>query len=90
MDCSYSFGFKSVRNVIEMALKLLFLPKNYKNHSAAGGSLPHAPSVICLSCISLFSTGPKLDSFSMGRQMYCKVIKMRVFTLFWVPNCIFS
>ena len=43
-----------------MALKSLFLPKNRKNHPAAGGS---ASSVTRLSCIGLFSTGPKLDNF---------------------------
>ena len=51
--CSYSYGFKNVRNVIEMALKLLFLPQNHKNRPAAGGSAPQAPSVIRLSCIGL-------------------------------------
>ena len=43
-----------------MALKLLFLPQNRKNHPAAGG---FAPSVTRLSCNSLFSMGPKLDNF---------------------------
>ena len=49
-----------MRNVIEMALKSLFLPKNCKNHPAAGGS---APSATRLSCIDLICTGPKLDNF---------------------------
>ena len=49
-----------MRNVIEIALKSLFLPKNPKNHPAAGGS---APSVTRLSCIGLYSMGPKLDNF---------------------------
>ena len=43
-----------------MALKLLFLPQNRKNHPAAGG---FAPSVTRLSCNGLFSMGPKLDNF---------------------------
>ena len=41
-------------------IKLLSLPKNCKNHPAAGGL---APSVTRLSCNGLFSTGPKLDNF---------------------------
>ena len=41
-------------------IKLLSLPKNRKNHPAAGGL---APSVTHLSCNGLFSTGPKLDNF---------------------------
>ena len=40
-------------------IKLLFLPKNCKNHPAAGGS---ALSVIRLSCNGLFNTGPKLGN----------------------------
>ena len=52
--------FKNMQNVIEMALKSLFLPQNRKNHPGAGGS---APSVTRLSCIGLFSTGSKLDNF---------------------------
>ena len=43
-----------------MALKLLFLPQNRKNHPAAAGS---APSVTRLSSNGLFSTGPKLNNF---------------------------
>ena len=46
-----------------MALKLLLLPQNYKNCPAPGGSAPHTPSVMRLSCISLFNTGPKLDNW---------------------------
>ena len=33
--CSYSYIFNNERNVIEMALKSLFLPQNYKNQLAA-------------------------------------------------------
>ena len=45
--------------VLEIALKLLFLPQNHKNPSAAGGySLSDT-----LELLSLFSTGPKLDNF---------------------------
>ena len=43
-----------------MELKSLFLPKNRKNHEAAGGS---APSVTRLSCNVWFSTVPKLEDF---------------------------
>ena len=40
--CSFSFGFKNVRNVIEIVLKSLFLQENLKNRAAAGGSEPQA------------------------------------------------
>ena len=40
-------------------IKLLFLPKNRKNHPTAGGS---APSGTRLSSNGLFSTGPKLGN----------------------------
>ena len=43
-----------------MALKLLFLQQNRKNHPAAGGS---ARSATRLSRNGLFSTGPKLNNF---------------------------
>ena len=40
--CCYLYGFKNVQNVIEIALKLLFLQQNHKNRPAAGGSEPQA------------------------------------------------
>ena len=43
-----------------MALKLVFLPQNRKNHPAPGG---YVPSVTRLSCNGWFSTVPKLDIF---------------------------
>ena len=49
---------------------LNFLPQNHKNHSATGGSAPQAPSVIRLSYIDLFSTGPKLDNFWAKKFTY--------------------
>ena len=52
-----------MRNVIKMALKLLFLQQNQKNCAAVGGLVPQAPFVIHLSCMSLFSTGPESDNF---------------------------
>ena len=54
-----------MRKVIEMALKLLSLPQNHKNRPAAGALRPSAlcETVIHLSYISLFSTGPKLENF---------------------------
>ena len=51
-----------MRSVIEMAFKSLFLPQNHKNHPAAGAS-PSGSPVIHLSCIGLFSSGPKEDNF---------------------------
>ena len=38
------------------------MAQNHQSHPAAG-ALPPGPSVIRLSCIGLFSTGPKLDNF---------------------------
>ena len=48
-----------------MAFKSLFLPQTPKNRPSTEGSatFPQAPSAIRLNCISLFSTGPKLDNF---------------------------
>ena len=43
-----------------MALELLLLPQK---SSSGWGRCPQAPSVISLSCIRLFSSGPKLDNF---------------------------
>ena len=48
--CSYSHGFKNLQNAIEMALKSLFLPQNYKGFAggsltAAGGSAPLCDTV---------------------------------------------
>ena len=61
--------------MIEMALKLLFMPQNHQNRPAAGGSVPPCPSVIRLSYISLFSTGPKLESFAQ-----------KILLLVWAPS----
>ena len=36
----YSYGFKNVQKMIEMALKLLFLQQNHKNRPADGGFAP--------------------------------------------------
>ena len=47
-------------------IKSLFLPKNCKNHPAAGGC---APSVTRLNCKGLFSTGPKLDHFCAKKHL---------------------
>ena len=54
---------ETYENVIEVALKSLFckITKIAKRLEALPP--PQAPSVIRLSCISLLSTGPKLDSF---------------------------
>ena len=59
----YSYGFKNVRNVIKRALKLLFFWRKITKVIQQLGALPPGPSVIRLSYIGLFSTGPKLDKF---------------------------
>ena len=46
-----------------MVLKSLFLSQNDKIPQRLEAVPPQAPSTICLSCISLFSTGPKSDKF---------------------------
>ena len=61
--CGHSFGFKNVQKVIEMALKLLFFPAKSQKSPSGWGLYPQTPTVMRLSCISLFSTGPKLDNF---------------------------
>ena len=59
MYCYYSYGFKNVRNVIKIAIFWHKITKVIQQLWA----LPPGPSVIRLSCIGLFSTGPKLDNF---------------------------
>ena len=65
---------QKVRNVITMMLNSCFLMQNHQNFSAAGDSSPipvfshyiftdYASYVTRLSCISLFSTGPKSANF---------------------------
>ena len=60
--CNNSYGFKNVRNVIEMALKSLFLPQNDKSHPAAGGSAPR-PLCDTLELHRFVQHGSKLDHF---------------------------
>ena len=49
--------------MIEMALKLLFFAANSQISPSSRGFCTQVPFVIRLSCIGLFSTGPKLDNF---------------------------
>ena len=56
------YGFKNVRNVIEMALKLLFFAAKSQKPLSGRGLCPQATSVIHLTCSGLFITGPKLDN----------------------------
>ena len=51
-----------MRNVIEMALKLLFLPQIFKNHPAVMGSAP-GPLCDTLTLHQFVQQGPKLDNF---------------------------
>ena len=51
-----------MQKVIEMALKSLFLPQNYKIHSAAGGSAAR-PLCDTLELHRFVQHGPKLDNF---------------------------
>ena len=41
--------------------------QNHKIRPAAGGFDPRSSSVTSLSCISLFSTGPKFDNFEQNK-----------------------
>ena len=59
--CGYSYGFKNVWNVIEMALKSLFFCRKITKITQWQESLP--PSAICLNFINLFSMELKLDNF---------------------------
>ena len=57
------YGFKNVRIVIEMTLKLLFVAAKSQKLPRRWELCPQVPFVTSLSCIGLFSTGPKLDKF---------------------------
>ena len=57
------YGFKNERIVIEMTLKLLFVAAKSQKLPRRWELCPQAPSVTSLSCIGLFSTGPKVDKF---------------------------
>ena len=57
------YGFKNVRIMIEMTLKLLFVAAKLQKFSRRWELCPQAPFVTSLSCIGWFSTGPKLDKF---------------------------
>ena len=52
-----------MRNVIKMAVKLLFFAKKITKLPRGRGLCPQAPSVIRLSCIGLLSTRPKIGNF---------------------------
>ena len=54
---------QKVRKVIKMPLKSLFLCCKISNIAQGLGLHPQPRSVTCSSCISLFSTKPKLDNF---------------------------
>ena len=63
-------ALKDVRNVIEeMVLKLQFFQQNHKNHPGLGALTPRPLFVTHLSCISLFSTGPKLENFCVKKVL---------------------
>ena len=64
----YLYGFKNVQKVNEMTLKLLFYCCKITSFDQQMGALPPGLSVIRLSCISLFSTGPKLHNFSCEKN----------------------
>ena len=63
ISCSYSKGFKIVRSDSNGVKNRYFCRKNNKNRPAAGALTPKPPFVTHLSCISLFSSGPKLHIF---------------------------
>ena len=59
--CNYCIDMALKRAKCDLnGVKIAIFAINRKNHPAAGNS---ASSVTRLSCNSLFSTGPKLDSF---------------------------
>ena len=51
-----------MRNIIEMAIKLLFFCRKIVK-------ITQAPSVIRLSCIDLFGMEPKLDNFGAKKNL---------------------
>ena len=64
------YGFKNVRNVIEMALKLLFFAAKSQKPLSGRGLCPQATSVIHLTCSGLFITGPKLDNICEKKNFW--------------------
>ena len=58
-----------------MALKSLFFPAKSRISPSGWGLCPHTPSVMCLSCNSLFSMGPKLDNFC-GKNLLMALIAL--------------
>ena len=68
--CFWShYGFKNVRNVIEMALKSPFFASTSQKSPSGRAALPQTTSVIRLTCSGLFSTGPKLDNFCAKKKL---------------------
>ena len=61
-----------MRNVIEMALKLLFYAAKSQNSPSGWGLCPQARSVTSLSSVSLFSTIPKLGNFC-SKKIYFEI-----------------
>ena len=82
--CNYSYGFKTVRNVIEMALKSLFFATKSEKSLSYWELCFQAPFVIHLSCIGLFSAGPKLDNLRAKKQQQLFVQAPSVLEK---PNC---
>ena len=67
---SYSHGFKNVRKVIDMALKLLFFAAKSKKSLSGWRLSPQTPLGIRLSSIGLFTTGTKLHNFCAKKFYY--------------------
>ena len=66
-----------------MALKSLFFPAKSQKSPSGWEFCPHTPSMMRLSCNSLFSMGPKLDNFC-GKNLLMALFPLSKFWLrFW-------
>ena len=66
-----------------MALKSLFFPAKSQKSPSGWEFCPHTPSMMRLSCNSLFSMGPKLDNFC-GKKLLMALFPLSKFWLrFW-------
>ena len=66
-----------------MALKSLFFPAKSQKSPSGWGLCPHTPSVIRLSCNSLFSLGPKLDNFRGKNLLMAQFPLSKSWLRFW-------
>ena len=70
-----------------MALKSLFFSRKITKITQRLGALPHTPSVIRLSCSSLFSLGPKVDNFC-GKNLLMALFPYQILVALLVASTV--